>query len=148
MIVRRPIEKKLPRASLRHERGQSLVEFSISMMVVLLLLSGVLDIGRAFYSYLALRDAAQEGASYGSIAPSDSGGIRTRVRELSNGPIDLGSFGDDQIDVQVTGSACASGSNALTVAVEFDFLMVSPFLGGKTLPLSATATSTILQPPC
>ncbi|NIN68293.1 MAG: pilus assembly protein, partial [Anaerolineae bacterium] len=95
MNARRPSEKKLPGALLRHERGQSLVEFSISMMVVLMLLSGVLDIGRAFYGYLALRDAAQEGASYGSIAPLDSAGIRTRVRELSSNPIDLGSFADD-----------------------------------------------------
>jgi len=52
----------------RGKRGQSLVELSISLMVILMLLSGAVDFGMALFSYTTLRDAAQEGALYGSIS--------------------------------------------------------------------------------
>jgi hypothetical protein len=50
------------------DSGQSLVELAFSLAFLLLLVAGVIDIGRAFFTYIALRDAAQEGAAYGSIA--------------------------------------------------------------------------------
>jgi Flp pilus assembly protein TadG len=51
------------------ERGQSLVELTLTFMILLVLLGGVLDLGRALFTFVALRDAAQEGAVYGSIQP-------------------------------------------------------------------------------
>ena len=58
-----------------------------------------MDFGRAYFSYISIRDAAQEGAAYASIAPADTTGILGRVRDTSSNPIDLSSFGDDQIDI-------------------------------------------------
>ena len=55
----------------KSERGQSLVELAISFPVILLLMLGTLDFGMATYSYLIIRDAAQEGALYGSIDPNN-----------------------------------------------------------------------------
>ncbi len=130
----------------RSVRGQSLVELAMGVTVLLLLMAGTADLGRAFYSYLSLRDAAQEGAAYGSIAPADVPGIRLRVRESSSGPIDFGDFTDDQILIQVDGYACSGYS--ITVTVEYRLPLVAPFLAGSTLNLSASATDTILQPPC
>ena len=40
----------------------------MSMLFLTLLVAGVIDIGRAFFTYIALRDAAQEGAAFASIA--------------------------------------------------------------------------------
>jgi hypothetical protein len=91
----------------RRERGQSLVELAISLTIMLLLLSGAVTFGMALFSYVALRDAAQEGALFGSFNPYldnnptnaqyDTGelvnqaAIRTRVREASNSPVNLAS---------------------------------------------------------
>jgi Flp pilus assembly protein TadG len=49
--------------------GQSLVEIGLTMVAVLTLLAGVVDLGSAFFDYISLRDAAQEGALYGSFNP-------------------------------------------------------------------------------
>ena len=49
------------------ERGQSLVEFAISLVIILWLLAGAVEFGIALFQYIQLRDAAQEGALYGSI---------------------------------------------------------------------------------
>jgi len=48
------------------QRGQSLVEFAISSIVLLLLMMGLLDLSRAFYYAVNLQGAAREGARHGS----------------------------------------------------------------------------------
>jgi Flp pilus assembly protein TadG len=128
------------------QKGQSLTEFAIGVTFILIMLASGMDLGRAYYSYITVRDAAQEGASYASIAPSDVHGVRARVRSTSNAPVNLSSFADDQIDIQVFGTACAGGT--VKVSVDFDFDLVAPFIAGNTLHLQAEATDTILQPPC
>jgi Flp pilus assembly protein TadG len=49
-----------------NQRGQSLVEFALSSVVLLLLVGGLVDIGRAIYMSEALSNAAREGARHGS----------------------------------------------------------------------------------
>lgn len=144
------------------KRGQSLVELSVSLMVILLLLSGAVDLGMALFSYTTLRDAAQEGASYGSMNPSDTNGIRERVRRAggtggNSGPVDLTAFTDAQINVFVIGAAQCQGStggvpNGIQVTLTYDYPIVMPLLGtvlgSQTIPLSARVTDTILSPAC
>ncbi len=48
------------------QRGQSLVEFAISSIVLLLLMMGLLDLSRAFYFAVNLDGAAREGARHGA----------------------------------------------------------------------------------
>jgi Flp pilus assembly protein TadG len=49
----------------RVENGQSMVEFAFGMVILMIILVGIVDLGRAFFTFMALRDAAQEGAVYG-----------------------------------------------------------------------------------
>ena len=130
----------------RADPGQSLVEFAVGMSFILIMLAGVLDLGRVFFTLLSLRDAAQEGALYGSLAPPDTDAIRARVRDSSGWPVDFSTFSDAQIQVNITGPACA-GSD-IKVTLQMDFVMAAPFLGGQELPLVAEAINTVLQPAC
>lgn len=56
--------------------GQSLVEFTLGLLVLLLLLAAVVDYGRLLYASIVLTNVARVGAHYGSLAPTDSAGIR------------------------------------------------------------------------
>ncbi len=127
-------------------RGQSLTEFALGITFILVLMAGVMDLGRAYFSFLSLQDAAQEGALYGSLSAPDTAGIRARVRDSSGWPIDFSTFTDGQIQVVITGPACSG--NEIKVTVNLDFMLATPFSGGQALPLVAEATDTILQPPC
>ncbi len=132
------------------ERGQSFVELAISLVLLLMLLMAVLDFGRAFFTWIALRDAAQEGAIYGSIAPADQTQIINRVRSSSNTPVDLTDTG--AVDVQVDATVACHG-NQITVTVTFNnFEIATPFmstiLGTSSFPIRARVTDTILTPPC
>jgi Flp pilus assembly protein TadG len=51
------------------ERGQALVEFSLSIIIFLVMLMGVVDFGRAIYQYNGVSQAAREIARVTSVHP-------------------------------------------------------------------------------
>ena len=143
------------------EEAQSLVEFAISLVLLLILLAGVVDIGRAFFTFISLRDAVQEGASYGVAFPTHCTQIKERIKHTSSTPISLDSLSDDAIDVRISGVDCSTAvtlglactPNELRVAVEMDnFQITMPFLGAilgrQTLTLRANIVDTIISNPC
>jgi hypothetical protein len=53
------------RSTISDQRGQSLIEFAISSVVLLLLVGGLADIGTAIYVQETLSNAVREGARHG-----------------------------------------------------------------------------------
>ena len=62
------------------QRGASLVELAITVTVLLLVLAGALDVGRAFNAYIILMNAGREGVRYASHFPHYGDGIREATR--------------------------------------------------------------------
>lgn len=139
-----------PTSLRKSERGQSLVELAVSITVILLLLAGAVDFSIAYFSFAAMQDAAQEGALYGSVNPTDTAGIITRVRRASSNPVDLEDTGLVDVNVTLIGDACEG--NEVRVNVVYDYPISMPFIGAiirsQTITLNASVTDTILQPPC
>lgn len=139
------------------ERGQSLVELSMMMIGLLVFIAGAADLGRMYFIHLTLRDAAQEGASYGTTDPSNYAEIEARVLEAVGDTLDPSA-------VMVTTSVtvppyhCAGivpatlEANAVQVSAQYDMPIAVPFLGAvigsDELTLTATVENTILTPPC
>jgi Flp pilus assembly protein TadG len=139
--------------SSKTESGQGLLEFAFGMVLLLILLVGTVDVGRAMFTYMSLRDAAQEGALYGSINPTDEAGIEERVRKNSN--MLQGLFADSSADmtIQVTLTGAACSGNGLKVYVAYNnFPITMPFLGSflgrQTIGISTAVVDTILSPGC
>lgn len=135
------------------EKGQSLTEFAVSVVILLVLLAGTVDAGRAFFTFMSLRDAVQEGALWGSYNPAQTALIRDRVRRASNL---VQAIEDDPdasltIDVDIIGTAC-TGHGIRVQATYENFPITMPFLGvilgSQEVPISASVTDTILVPPC
>ncbi len=168
--------KNQPRS--RKERGQSLVELAISLTVLLLLLAGAVDFGMALFTYVQLRDAAQEGALYGSLYPNDPQGIspytpgdppntaaiQQRIITSSSSPI-IKNLTAGNIDVKLmpdpantppcegsTTTASGEEANAIQVTINYNYQIIMPYigaiLGSQTIPLHAQVTDTILTPTC
>ena len=145
---------------IKHERGQSLVELGISILILVYLLAGAAEFGVLFFQYVQLRDAAQEGALYGSINPPGNAADTTQIDAIkqralysspTRSPIDL--INDPKVEVFVTvtdGQYCEGGS--LEVKVRYPHKIFMPFmsqiLGNDEIPLEATVTDTILTPVC
>jgi len=143
---------------IKSERGQSLVELGISLAILIFLLAGAVEFGIAFFQFVQLRDAAQEGALYGSMNPNNVSTIEARIRGSSSSPIDLSS-GDVRITVSIDGIPSTDLANyqtvdceghGLQVLVEYDHQIFMPFIpafiGRSDIPLNASVTDTILSP--
>jgi Flp pilus assembly protein TadG len=148
---------------MKNERGQSLVELAISLVFILYLLSGAAEFGILFFQYVQLRDAAQEGALFGSINPNNQALIIDRVTDSSESPLklkelyDAGLLGitvkalDKDTNAEKT-LANACESDGLEVKVSFTHKIFMPFIpkliGRTEIPLTAVVTDTILTPVC
>ena len=132
------------------ERGQSMVELALTITFLMALLAGTIDLGRAFFTWLALRDAAQEGASYGTIKPNDVPGVQKRVwdnlEQVVKSP-------QTNIVVIVTFTGPKCHGNTIQVDVNYPtFTIGMPFLstiiGDDQIPIHATVNDSILKPEC
>lgn len=138
------IKCKTPVPGSRSLAGQSLLEFAITLPVLLMVLVGVLDLGRLFFSYIAVINAARAGARYGAERPYDVNGIIAIAQT------------EPQTQVTVTTAtspACTwnpvtgkydigkpSGS-PITVTVQANFQLITTYIfGGGTIPLQASNT--------
>lgn len=147
-----------------NERGQSLVELAVSLPVMILLLLGTVDFGMAIFSYAIIRDAAQEGALYGSFNPNNKAEIENRARYISphgedlifSSPVELTDKELVQVEVKSLGNSCQgikNGiANSIRVRVRYEYPFLMPFIGtligSDTISLTGSATNVILQPPC
>ena len=52
-------------------RGQNLVEFALVLPFLMLVVFGVLDLGRAFWASVTVANLAREGARYATVHPGD-----------------------------------------------------------------------------
>ncbi len=153
--------RKIIGRSKTFERGQSLVELALGLLVLIILVMGIIDLGRALFYYTTLRDAAQEGAVYGAINPQDCYGIVARARSpLENADedtiwVDVYMKGLDGVahpcNNAPTASAC-SGQQIEVIVTQRNFPLVTPilgtFLGTEHLKLVSSVTGTILRPVC
>lgn len=138
----------------RAEAGQSLVELAFGMIVLLILLLGLLDLGRLFYTLVALRNAAGEGALYGSLNPAcrtssdgatcaDPNNIAYRATHES--PSGLVNWSAAAVNTDRPQGA--SIGDPITVTVTYTYTIFTPFInvmiGGSELPLRVSATQNI-----
>lgn len=106
-------------------RGQSLVEVALALPVILMVMLGMLDLGRAYYSLVVINDAADEGATYAAIRPNDVVGVKLRAAEASAALVEI-----DPNNVNVIyppGGLWPGQPITVTVAVEMPIF--TPFIG-------------------
>jgi len=128
--------------------GQSAVEFALVLPVILLLIAGVIEFGRAFFTYAQLLQAAQEGARYGAVLghyKSDAE-ITSRVQQIAPGGA------ADPVSVSATVSATNSAAvtaanrtrgNVLTVSATHSYSAIIPFFPVSLLSMSGRASMVI-----
>ena len=141
---------------IKRERGQSLVELGISLLILMYLLSGAVEFGILFFQYIQLRDAAQEGALFASAnLPLDTVSLENRVRYASATPINLTSS-DVKVFVVINDGtktlAEACEGDGLEVVVQYHhkvFITFMPqLLGSDVIMLRGRVVNTVLRPVC
>jgi Flp pilus assembly protein TadG len=132
----------------RTERGQVLVEFALSVLVFLVLVFGVLDFGRALYTYHAVSYAARAGTRYAIVRGSGCNGAVSgcpATQSSVTSYIESVSPNLDPRDLRVSvnwitgntgcpaGTAAHSPGCSVQVAITYRFVWLFSFLPATTM---------------
>ena len=109
--------RKAVRSIRATETGQSLVEFAMVLPLFLVLLFGLVDFGRAFYSWMVITNGAREGARagavqkdwptmktaiYGSMCNPYPGSCSLDTSQLTLTPLGVNGARGSQVSVDIT----------------------------------------------
>jgi len=147
----------------KSERGSTLIEFGLVVIVLFMLIFGIIDFARALFAYHFVANAAREGTRYESVRGTacsspmtycndDGSAVQTYLQNEATG---IG-LNLSQLTVNTTwptGSyspaACATIQNSpgctVQVAVSYNFRFVFPLLPASPLNMSSTSQAVITQ---
>jgi Flp pilus assembly protein TadG len=163
-----PGELKAVRRLMVDSRGSELVEFALSVLILMFLMVGIMDFCRALYACHFVAWAAQSGARYAIVRGADWAGSCTATstyscnasaQNIQSYVQNLAPAGISRSAVAVTvtwpgkdesGSTAACGtpnsSNCLVnVTVSYSFSFVIPFMPRSGINFAATSTKPIQQ---
>ena len=115
----------------KHERGQAMLETAIALPILLVLMVGIFEVGRAYETWQVLTNAAREGARM-AVTPSGSPVATTAlVREyMLNGQ--LPKYATAAVSVNkgasITVNGAAVSASAVIVDYPFEFIMLQPIV--------------------
>jgi hypothetical protein len=137
---RRPVSRAVGRQ--QPEGGVALVEFAMVLPLLLVLVFGIIDFGRAFQTWITLTNAAREGARLGTVS-QDAQAVRQRCESTA---------GVSGVSCSVSGLPGITGQD-VTVTARFTLRFITPvgslisLMGGQgmrtTYNMSSTATMRI-----
>ncbi len=103
------------------QAGQSLVEFALIVPILLMIFLGVLDLGRSFYTYISLTNAAREAARFAAV-----NNVSASSAQVTQ---ELGAFSGCVNNSLTFAGAGGGRGNPYTVTVTCQFQLVTPFMG-------------------
>ena len=121
----------------RRPRGQALVEFALVIPLVILLLMGIFDFGRAVFAYNSLSNAAREGARVAIVDQTIVGGVPMGATEAARQATGLGLVASDPAAVLVSyllpdlsGPCPARSLGCIAeVTVHYKYTAITPIIG-------------------
>jgi Flp pilus assembly protein TadG len=117
----------------KRKGGQSAVEFAILLPLLMLILFGVLDLGRVFFAAITITNAARAGARYATQYPSDTNGIKaTALAEAQGQGIVL----TDPNSVSVTCPQGCGSNQSIQVTVTYSVTLIMGFVLPSPVPVS------------
>jgi Flp pilus assembly protein TadG len=140
----------------RGEQGANLVEAALVIPLLILILAGIVDLGRTFYNYISIANAAREGARAGARLSCYPGSttvdaaqratyrqtiVDSVFNELTGTNIDTAALQFTlSPDPQVT-NTCPKGAQKVVVTLSYpEDMILTSIIGASTINLTATAS--------
>ncbi len=131
----------MQRKFLADPEGQSLVEFAMLATVLLAIIFGIFEFGRAFYYYSAIVNAAQEGARLGIVTGVNTSAKQQAIINTAVQSAVAANLDPSGVTITCPGKACSatSAGDLFNVTVVYTFTAVTPlvpdlqFTGSSTM---------------
>lgn len=120
--------------------GQSLTELAIALPLLIIILLGVVDLGRMYYTYVAVANAAREAARQGAGMDCTDPAFNTKVQAKATAEAAAASITLASTDISWPDGACVNGQGrAIQVSAVSNFQLITAYLfGNAAIPLRAT----------
>jgi Flp pilus assembly protein TadG len=168
MIARKNVEfqstKRRENTHRSQQRGTSLLEYALVLIVVLMFIFGIIDFGRALYAYHFVANAAREATRYAIVRSSTCASVtnpvpncpatQTTITNLvTNMATGIGLNNANSIEANFTGQnppsstnpACTTGTPPVPlgctaqVTVNYPFKFILPFMPMSTTNCTASS---------
>lgn len=116
-------------AKVGSDRGTALLETALVLPMVLLVLVGIFEFGRAYQTWQVLTNAAREGARVAVLPNAPAGAAAERVAQyLSSGQIDNPSTAAVRVATETVsiGGGGTAPSTRVTVDYPYQFIVLQP----------------------
>jgi hypothetical protein len=142
-----PAYSRFLRRLRQQSAGSSMIELAVILPVLLLMLLGAVDLGRAYFAAIEVSSAATSGALYGSRKPSDILGMQ--AASLLDGAdlvgmTSIATWGCQCSDGSAASVACASPPTCATNSVQY-VQVNTVFLYIPLMPYPGIPTSIALK---
>jgi hypothetical protein len=147
-MMRAKQQRELPRWK-ELQRGQSLMEFALSVSILILVFSGVIDLGRAFFTRITLESAVSEGAHWmaaypGCVAYGAAFGDGSNVRHAP--PECKGTNSIMQRIRNESSLLLPANVESVTLQLPAGITRADQIVPGITMTMSVTYRMTVLTP--
>ena len=141
--------RKVLISRLKKDDGGSLVELALTLPLLLLLLFGAVDFGRAYYLAMEIAGAAHAGAEYGAQNPTDTTGMQAAARadapDVPGLTVTTPSYGCECSDGTLFSASCTTTPSCTTNVVYRVTVPVSvtykPLIPWPMIPSSMTISN-------
>jgi Flp pilus assembly protein TadG len=135
------------------ERGQTLIELALLVPILLIIVTAIVDFGFAFRDYIAVTNAAREGARYavtGCTTTAQQDAIKQKVVTSSHGLLTNSDVVVDALPATASVDNCSTSApgtgNAIKVKASHTYHFVTPLgslvsaFGSHTITMTSSTT--------
>lgn len=146
-MTREDVAVRSARRTSAFQDGQSLLEFALLLPILLALIVGIYEFGRAWNVYQVLTNTAREGARL-AVIPTSS---ETDVRNTIDGGLQRAALDPSQAIVSIAGLGGGTGTpTTVDLSYPYDFEFIGPivaFLEGPddTMAGAITLSTTVVM---
>lgn len=124
--------RRVPVGCWKNSEGSTLVEFGLTILILLIFIAGIIEMGRLVLAYTTVANSARAGARYaivhggdltsGASGPGNDAAVKTVVKNFAG----AGTISLADSDITVTYSPNNSAGSTVTVKVVYTY---SPMFG-------------------
>ena len=127
------------------QKGSVVVEASLTFLIFIVLILGIMDFGRIIWTYTTIAEGAREATRY-AIVHGASSGHQATVADIQ-GIVTSRTIGLSAADLTttVTFTPDQTAGSTAKVAITYNFRPVAPYIPSGTISLKSTSQMVINQ---
>lgn len=116
------VAERMGSGMIKEQKGQSLVEFALLLPLLLLLICGIVDLGRLLFASVSLNMTAQETVRLGGLGKTDA-----EITSYARDHVRVGNASGLQVTISPMQATRKSGEN-ITVTLSYSLPLITPLM--------------------